>query len=126
MAWIMLMTSSFAKDFVFATLVGIDDFTPQWQNRLGVAEPSTFGTTTCRITFDEVEFALFHFVADAISELAWQATTTERIFSFAKCIFGFACGLAGFCSEQADPFERAAWRSWVLFQVLRRLRRRPS
>ena len=85
-----------SQDLVFAALVGIDDFSAKRQDRLRVAKPSTFSTTTCGVTFHQIQLAFFHLIADAIAKLPRQSTTSERVFTLPKCIFCLACSFAGF------------------------------
>ena len=105
------------EHFVFAALVSIDDLTSQREDGLGVSETATLRATTCRVTFYEVEFALLHFVADAISKFAGQAATAEYILSVPKNVFGFLGCFSCFCSEQAFSDQKSSIL-WVLFEVL--------
>ena len=70
------------QNFILAALESVNDLTAQWQNGLCISESPTLSATTCRITFDQVQLALFHLVADTIAQLTWQTTTTQSIFSF--------------------------------------------
>ena len=63
------------EHFIFTALVSVNDLASQRQDGLSIPESATLGAPTCRITFHKVEFALFHFVADAVAEFAWQATS---------------------------------------------------
>ena len=84
---------------------------------MGFSEPAPLSATTCRVTFDEVQFAFFHLVADAIPQFARQSPATERILTLAKRIFRLACGFACLGSEQPLADEKFGVLG-VLFQVL--------
>ena len=45
------------QHLVFARFVGVDDLTPQRQNRLEIPQSAAFGAAAGRITFDQVQLA---------------------------------------------------------------------
>ena len=78
------------ENFIFARLVGVDDFTTKWQDRLIFPQASTFGASTGRITFHQVQLAFLHVLADTISQFPGQAAAGKRSFSFSQQRFGLA------------------------------------
>ena len=106
------------EDFVFARLVGVDDLAAQRQDGLELAQAAAFGAAAGRVTFDQVQLALFDVAAGAVAELAGQAAAGEGAFAFADQIF-LALRAASRASAASRPLLTIALAVFgILFEEL--------
>ena len=87
------------------------------QNGLKVAQPAAFGAAAGRITLDQIQFATFHLLADAVPQLARQTAAAEHGLAFAQHVLGLAGRFASFGRQDALA-DQCLGRFRVFFQVL--------
>ena len=94
----------------------IQDLTTQWQDGLNLTVATSLSGTTCRISLHEEQFTLSRVFALAVSQLAWQSTTTERRLS-QYALTSITC--SDTCLGCQDHFlNNLLGIIWVLFQVV--------
>ena len=91
------------QHFVFARLVGVDDFAPQRQDRLVFAQAASFGTASGRITFHQIQLALLHIFADAVAQFAGQ-DHRQRVLLCVRAAEPWPCGPLRVLQQPTFPF----------------------
>lgn len=87
------------EGFVLESFFHVEDFSAKGENCLEFAVSSLFGGTSCRISFDDVEFGFGGVSFGAVGEFARHACHFEGGFSAGEFLC-FAGGFTGVCSVE--------------------------
>ena len=102
--------------FLHYSLLGIEDFTSQWKDRLKLAITTRFRTSTRRVSLHDEEFCSMLSSLATVGKLTWEYSSSKDIFSK----YGFFCK---FCSKscssrKVDFCENFIKFFWIFCEIV--------